>query len=75
MNRLTSSLSWAVRRVVASSCRRSSSSESRSASKTSVSELTDRVNRPGFFGDSLLCDLSFPRLLVLDGREPVACSV
>ncbi|MCW3018503.1 MAG: primase [Solirubrobacterales bacterium] len=39
MNRLTSSLSSSGRRAVASSCRRSSSSESRSASKTSVSEL------------------------------------
>jgi hypothetical protein len=43
MNRLTSSLSSSVRRWVASSCRGSSSSESRSASKTSVSALTDRA--------------------------------
>ncbi len=43
MKRLTSSLSSFVRRVVVSSCRRSSSSESRSASKTSVSALTDRA--------------------------------
>ena len=42
-NRLTSCLSSSVRRAVPSSCRRSSSSESRSASKTSVSELTGRA--------------------------------